>query len=73
MTEHLPQRPYNEPRVHRTLALPVSAFDVLKGLQRKWRMQTNAEVVTRLLLDVGAHMIGDEDEAGRIAERPEGT
>lgn len=42
-----------EPRVFRQFALPVSAFDILKDLQRHWQTSTNAEVVTRLLHQFG--------------------
>jgi hypothetical protein len=40
----------DECRVYRQIALPVSAFDTLQQLKRKWRLRTNAEVLTRLLL-----------------------
>lgn len=40
----------DEPRVYRRVGIPVSAFDVLCALKRAWRMPTNADVLTRLLL-----------------------
>ena len=40
----------DERRVYREVAFPVSAFDALQSLKRRWRMQTNGEVLTRLLL-----------------------
>ena len=36
--------------VYRRIALPVSAFDVLQQLKREWRLRTNNEVLTRVLL-----------------------
>jgi hypothetical protein len=41
----------DERRVYRTIAFPVSAFDALQVLKRAWRLQTNGEVLTRVLLD----------------------
>lgn len=46
-----------EKRVFRQVGLPVSAFDVLKQLQRAWRLDTNAEVLTRLLLSAGRKIL----------------
>lgn len=43
----------NEKRVYRRLAFPVSAFDALQRLKREWRLETNAAVLTRLLLGFG--------------------
>jgi hypothetical protein len=36
--------------VFRRVALPVNAFDVLKRLQREWRLETNSETLTKILL-----------------------
>lgn len=47
----------DERRVYRTFALPVSAFDVLQDLKRAWKLETNAEVVTRLLYTAGPAML----------------
>ena len=41
----------NEVRVHRHVALPFSAFRVLQSLKQAWGLETNAEVLTRLLLE----------------------
>lgn len=53
----------DEPRIHRNFALPLSAFDALKNLQRAWGVETNAEVVTRLLLEADAEMVNDARSA----------
>ena len=66
-------RPIDEPRIYRQFAIPLSAFDALKRLQRKWGMQTNAEVITQLLLNPGTQppdlMENDEDDGNRTGAR----
>lgn len=52
---------FDEQRVYRQFALPVSAFDILKDLKRAWGLQTNAEVVTRLLLTVGSKVLKNDE------------
>lgn len=42
-----------EQRVYRQVALPVSAFDALKELQRAMGADTNAEVLSYLLVEFG--------------------
>lgn len=49
----------NERRVYRQIAFPVSAFDVFCGLRRKWRVETNGEALTRLLLSAGRPLLTD--------------
>lgn len=48
----------NERRVYREIAFPVSAFDVLQDLKRLWRIETNGEVLSRLLLSEGRRIAG---------------
>lgn len=56
-----------EKRVYRRdLAIPVGAFDVLQDLKRAWRLRTNSDVLTRLLLTQGPqclHLKHEDDDA----------
>lgn len=52
----------NERRVFRQIALRVSAFDTLQQLKRKWRLKTNAEVLTRLLFAERLRLMLENDE-----------
>lgn len=54
----------DERRVYRTIAFPVSAFDALQRLKRAWRMQTNGEVITRVLLEFTDNPLLKNDDAG---------
>ena len=56
---------YDEKRVHRNIALPVSAFDILKAIQRRDGFDTNGEVITALLMEKGEElnlMKNDDDQ-----------
>ncbi len=55
----------NERRVYRQIAFPVSAFSVLQGLKRAWSVETNGEVLTRLLLTAGRTTLMENDESER--------
>lgn len=59
----------NEPRVYRRIAFPVSAFDVLCGLKRKWGMETSGEVITRVLLSAGKTLLMETGDGDRHQER----
>ena len=52
----------NEKRVYREIAFPVSAFDVLQDLKRKWGLRTNGEVLTRVLLTSGKALLMESAE-----------
>jgi hypothetical protein len=52
----------DERRVYRQIALPVSAFDTLQQLKREWRLSTNAEVLTQLLLAERQRLMMENDE-----------
>ncbi len=65
-----PPKTFNEPRVYRKIALPVSAFDVLQDLKRGWGMKTNAEVITRLLLGTGPAILNTLENAEDVEHRP---
>ena len=57
----------NEVRVYRTIAFPVSVFDKLKAYQRAHSIGTNAEAVTRLILQAeGAGLLS----VAQVAETP---
>ena len=58
----------NEKRVHRQVALPVSAFDVLQALKRKWDLETNGEVLTRLLLTAGPTLLQNDENTNRVQQ-----
>ena len=54
----------DEQRVYRSFSIPISAFRALVDLKDRWSMGTNAEVVTRLLLEKSAesHLMEDNDD-----------
>lgn len=56
----------NGPRVYRSIAFPVPAFDALQRLKREWGLGTNAEVLTRLLLRADTMK---NENVSRISER----
>ena len=55
----------DERRVYRQVAFPISAFDVLQDLKRGWRLGTNGEVITRLLLTEGRKLVSKNAEQNR--------
>lgn len=49
-------------RVYRKIGLPVAAFDVLKDLQRAWKLETNGHVLTRLLIEHGRDLLKNDED-----------
>jgi hypothetical protein len=63
-------------RIFRQIAFPEPAFDVLMGLKRTWGCDTNAEVITRLLLAEGQsylnHTMKSDERDGTGSYRDRG-